>query len=154
MLLRRIVFFWLVCLFCAWLAAAQDKADQNIKQRDLKLFTIGNGKTSSGHTMAFRIYGVPDGTKGRTFYVEFDSLQAAQQQIEEWAKAARTVTSREHDLSKDCQLINERVMATAELPKSNEKEFLIIRRDGLKCYFIESVSLQIALQIEGLIQHK
>jgi|SRR5580700_581788 hypothetical protein len=155
LMLRRIVLlFWLTCLFCVWLAAAQDKADQDVKQEDLKLLTIGNGKTSSGHTMAFRIYGAPDGTKGQTFYAEFDSLRAAQQQIEEWTKAARTVTSRERNLRKGGQLINERVMAIRELPKSNEKEFLVIMRDGLKCYLIESVSLPAALQIEGLIQHK
>lgn len=146
--------FWLTCVFCALLAAAQDKADQSVKPEDLKLLTIGNGKTSSGHAMGFRIYGAPDGAKGQTFYVKFESLQAAEQQIEEWTKAARTVTNREQNLRKGDQLIDERVMATGELPKSNEKEFLIIRRDGLNCYLIESVSLQVALQIEGLIQHK
>ena len=151
---RTVPFFWLTCLFCASLAAAQDKADPHLKQEDLKLLTIGNGKTSSGHAMGFRIYGAPDGTKGQTFYVKFESLQAAQQQIEEWTdNAKRTVTSREQNLKKDGQLIDERVMAIAELPKSNEKEFLIIRRDGLRCYLIESASLQTALKIEGLIQH-
>jgi hypothetical protein len=154
-MLRRIApFFWLICLFCAWLAAAQDKAEQNTKQEDLELLTMGNGKTSSGYALGFRIYGAPDGTKGQTYYAEFDSLPAAHQQIEEWVKAARTVTRREQNVRKGGQLINERVTATGELPKTNEKEFLIIRRDGLKCYLIESVSLQVALQIEGLIHHK
>jgi hypothetical protein len=115
---------------------------------------MGNGKTSSGYALGFRIYGAPDGTKGQTYYAEFDSLPAAHQQIEEWVKAARTVTRREQNVRKGGQLINERVTATGELPKTNEKEFLIIRRDGLKCYLIESVSLQVALQIEGLIHHK
>jgi hypothetical protein len=41
----------------------------------------------------------------------------------------------------------------ADLPKSNEKEFVIVRRDGLSCYLIESASLQTALKIEGLIRH-
>jgi len=45
-------------------------------------------------------------------------------------------------------------MAITELPKSNEKEFVIVRRDGLTCYLIESASLPTALKIEGLIQHK
>jgi hypothetical protein len=155
--LRRIVlFFWLTCLFCAWLAAAQDKADPHVKQQeDLKLLTIGNGKTSSGHAMGFRIYGAADGTKGQTFYVKFESLQAARQQVEEWTnKSGRTITSREQNLKKDGQLIDERVMAIVELPQSNEKEFLIVRRDGLSCYLIESASLQTALKIEGLVQDK
>jgi hypothetical protein len=154
--LRRIVsFFWVTCLFCAWLAAAQDKADPHVKQEDLKLLTIGNGKTSNGHAMGFRIYGVPDGTKGQTYYAKFDSLQAARQQVEEWTnKSGRTVTSREQNLKKDGELIDERVMAIVDLPKSSEKEFVIVRRDGLSCYLIESASLQTALKIEGLIQQK
>jgi hypothetical protein len=154
--LRRIVrFFWVTCLFCASLAVAQDKADPQVKQEDLKLLTIGHGKTLSGHAMGFRIYGAPDGTKGQTYYAEFDSVPAARQQIEEWAnKSGRTVTSRERNLKKDGQLIDERVMAIAELPQSNGKEFVIVRRDGLSCYLIESASLQTALKIEGLIQHK
>ena len=154
--LRRIVlFFWLTCLFCAWLAAAQDKADPHLKQEDLKLLTIGNGKTSNGSAMGFRIYGAPDGTEGQTYYAKFDSLPAARQQIEEWAnKSGRSVTSREQNLKKDGQLIDERVMAIVDLPKSSEKEFVIVRRDGLSCYLIESASLQTALKIEGLIQHK
>jgi hypothetical protein len=115
---------------------------------------MGNGKTSSGYALSFRIYGAPDGAKGQIYYAKFDSLQAAQQQIEEWVKAARTVTSREQNLRKGGQLIDERVVAMGELPKSHEKEFLIIGRDGLRCYLIESVSLQVALQIEGLIHHK
>ena len=105
--------------------------------------------------MGFRIYGAPDGTEGQTYYAKFDSLPAARQQIEEWAnKSGRSVTSREQNLKKDGQLIDERVMAITELPKSNEKEFVIVRRDGLTCYLIESASLPTALKIEVLIQHK
>jgi hypothetical protein len=154
LMLRRIVFFGLICLFCTCFAAAQDKAHENIKQEDLKLLTIGNGKTSSGYALGFRIYGAPDGAKGKIYYAKLDSLPAAQQQIEQWVRAARTVTSRERNLRKEGQLIDERVMATGELPESHEKEFLIIGRDELKCYLIESVSLKVALEIEGLIQHK
>jgi hypothetical protein len=51
-------------------------------------------------------------------------------------------------------LISDRILALADLPKADKKEFVIIRRDGLICYVIESTSLQVAMQIEGLIEHK
>ncbi len=129
-------------------------AHVNSAQTDLKLVTIGNGKTKSGHRTAFRIYEAPDGNKGQLVYTEFDSPKAAQQQIEEWIKTTRTVTSREQNQSKGGQLISDRILAVGDLPKSDKKEFVIIRRDDLKCYLIESVSLQVAMQVERLIEHK
>jgi hypothetical protein len=103
---------------------------------------------------ALRIYEAPDGNRGEVGYVEFDSLQAAPQQIEEWFKATRSVTSREQNQIKGRPMISDRILAAGDLPKSDKKEFVIIRRDGLKCYLIESVSLQVATQIEDLIEHK
>src|ERR1035438_3049391 len=141
-----VIFFWLMSLFCAWFATAQDV--------DLDLVTIGHRQTKSGHITAFRIYEAPDGTKGQLSYTEFDSLLVAQQQVEEWVKVTRTVTRREQNRSKGGQLISDRILAVADLPKSDKKEFVIMRRDDLKCYLIESVSLQVATQIEGLIEHK
>jgi hypothetical protein len=81
-------------------------------------------------------------------------LEPAELQIEEWVKAARTVTGREHNQTKGDQLISDRILAVADVPKSDTKEFAIIRRDYLNCYLIEAASLQVALQVEGLIQHK
>ena len=144
---RLIATFWLMGLFCVCSAVAQDATD-------LELVRIGHLKTESGHTTGFRIYKAPDGTKGQVHYTKFDSLEPAELQIEEWVKATRTVTSREHNQSKDGQLISDRILAVADLPKSEKKEFVIIRRDYLNCYLIESASLQVALQVEGLIEHK
>ncbi len=84
-------------------------------------------------------------------YAKFDSLQAAQEQIEEWRGPLSKVTSREHNQSKGGQLISDRILAVGDLPKSDSKEFIIIRRDGLRCYLIESVSFQVAMQVESLI---
>ncbi|HEY6339045.1 MAG TPA: hypothetical protein VIW68_11190 [Candidatus Sulfotelmatobacter sp.] len=149
---KAISTFLLMGLFCVWFATAQDVTHD--KSMDLEVVRIGHIKTKSGHATAFRIYRAPDGTNGRVHYTEFDSPEAAELQIEEWVKATRTVTSREHNQSKGGELISDRILAVADLPKSDSKEFVIIRRDDLKCYFIESVSLQVALQVEGLIEHK
>lgn len=146
--------FCLIGLFSQWFAAAQDVALVNPAKTGLDLVTIGHRKTKSGHLTSFRTYEAADGTKGQIAYTEFDSPQAAQQQIEEWVKATRTVTSREQNQSKGGQLISDRILAVGDLPKSDKKEFVIIRRDDLKCYLIESASLQVATQIEDLIQQK
>ena len=141
-------------LFCVWFATAQDAAHVNSAKAGLDLVTIGHRMTKSGHLTAFRIFEAADGTSGQIAYTEFDSLQAAQQQIEEWVKATRTVTIREKNQSKAGQLISDRILAVGDLPKSDQKEFVIIRRDELKCYNIESVSLQVAMEVEGTIVHK
>jgi len=136
--------------FSPWFAAAQEKPIET----DLKLVIIGNGKTKSGVRTAFRIYEAPDGTRGRVDYIEFKLLQDAQQQIEEWIKATSSITSREHNQIKGRIMISDRILGVADLPKSDKKEFVVIRRDNLYCYLIESESSQVATQIEDLIQHK
>lgn len=142
----------LVGLFCVWFAAAQDVA--HVNSTDLEVVRMGHIKTKGGHLTLFRLYKAPDGTEGQVHFTEFDSLEPAELQIERWVKATRTVTSRERNQTKGDQLISERILAVADLPKSDNKEFVIIRRVDLKCYLIESVSLQVALQVEGLFEHK
>jgi hypothetical protein len=52
------------------------------------------------------------------------------------------------------QLVSDRILGVQDLPEPTQKEFVIIRRDDLNCYLIESKSLQVAVQIEDLIEHK
>jgi len=151
---RTLTYFALTCILAARLAVAQEVARETSAQTDLDLVRIGHIKTKSGHLTLFRLYKAPDGTEGQVHFTEFDSLEPAELQIEKWVKATRTVTSREHNQTKGDQLISDRILAVADLPKSDTKEFVIIRRDYLKCYLIESVSLQVALQVEDLLEHK
>ncbi len=140
---RKVVaLFLLMGVFCVRCASAQDVAHSNSAKTDLNLVTVGHRQTKSGHITAFRIYEAPDGTKGQINYTKFDSLPAAQQQIDEWIKPTSKVTSREQNQSKDGQLISDRILAVADLPKSDKKEFVIIRRDDLNCYLIEADSLR------------
>ncbi len=142
----------LMGLFCVWFAAAQDAAPVN--PTDLEIVRMGHIKPKGGPLTLFRLYKAPDGTEGQVHFTEFDSLEPAELQIEKWVKATRMVTSREHNQTKGGQLISDRILAVADLPKSDNKEFVIIRRDYLKCYLIESVSLKVALQVESLFDHK
>jgi len=149
---QQLVFaFCLAALFCAWSVVAQDAVSVN--STDLEVVRTGHFKAKGGPLTLYRLYKTPDGTEGQVHFTEFTSLEPAELQIEKWMKATRTVTSRERNQMKDGQLISDRISAVADLPKSdkNQKEFVIIRRDDLKCYFIESVSLQVAQQIESFI---
>lgn len=143
---------WLVGLLCVWFATAQEAAHLN--STDLEVVTTGHIKAKSGQLTIFRIYKAPDGTEGQVHYTKFKLLEGAEQQIEQWVRATHTVTSREHNLTKGSQLVSDRTLAIADIPKSDKKNFVIIRRDDLNCYFIESVSLQVALQIEASIGQK
>ena len=63
--------FCVMSLFSFWFAAAQEKPVET----DLKLVTIGNGKTRTGVPTGFRVYEAADSGKGRVDYLEFKSLQ-------------------------------------------------------------------------------
>ena len=149
---RTLAYFALPCILTVWFASAQDVAHLN--STDLEVVRMGHFKAKGDTLTLYRLYKAPDGTKGQVHSTEFDSLEPAELQIEKWIKATRTIQSREHNQTNGNQLISDRILAIADLPKSDTKEFVIIRRDYLKCYFIESVSLQVALQVEGLLDGK
>jgi hypothetical protein len=139
---------------CACFTSAQDSVHRPSTPTELELIAIGNGPIKKGETTGSRVYQAPDGTKGTMFYSKFDSLEAAQKHIEKAIKVTSRVISREQNQNNNNekgQLISDRILAVGNLPESHKEEFVLIRRDGLKCYFIESVSLQVAMQIEDLI---
>jgi hypothetical protein len=147
-----LAYLLLFCVFGLGIVAAQDAA--HVNSTDLEVATTGHIKTKGSPVTLFRVYKAPDGTEGKVHYTDFDSLEPAELQIEKWVKATRTVTTREHNKTNGDQLISDRVLGVADLPKSDKKEFVIIRRDYLRCYLIESASLQVALQIESFIGQK
>jgi len=115
----------------------------------LKRIVDGHGRLS-GNLMVFRVYEAADGTRGRISYVKFPTLQDAQRQIDAWLKLAAKVMSRDYDKKKGNVWISERIVAEG-IGTPSEKEFLIIRRNGLICYFVHSPSLQTAMHIEDTI---
>ena len=142
-----------LCMFCLALvhfflarAVADDAAQKLI------LLGIGNGKTSLGHDMSFRLYKSSDGTTGRVELARCGSLQAAQRQMEEWTKLATEIKSREHYDDESSHGFNDRILA--EWKSSTDRGatlVIIIRRDNFICYHIVSTSRQVAKQIEQLI---
>jgi hypothetical protein len=104
---------------------------------------------------AFRVYEAPDGTKGYVTYVKFDSLQTAEEPTENRVKVTPRVTSREQNqIDEKNQGISDRILGVQDLAESHTQEFVTIRRDALTCYPIESVSLQVAKEIAGLIGYR
>lgn len=119
---------------------------------DLKLSGIGEVRVLHGHKGAFRTYIATDGTDGRIVYASFPSLSEAHQQIEAWLKLATKIKSRK--VNNNTQTSTERTVAFRRASHSSKGEVMIIRRDGLNCYLIESLSLRVATQVEGMIDHK
>ena len=145
-----------ICLFLALLTGAQArdaKAADSGNNQALELVRVGNGRLPDGHDFALRVYATTDGTRGTISFSQFTSLQDAQQLIREWLKLAQSVTTREHNKGKGGRIISDRMEATRVEPKSGKKEYLIIRRDNLNCYFIQSLSPRVAKQVEDMIEH-
>jgi flagellar motor protein MotB len=138
----------------AGIAFAQCPSHQEETKQTLTLKTMGNVGSAHGHYLPFRVYSASDGTTGRLVMATYDSLEDAQKKIVEWTKTADEVTCREQPHQKEGdQRTSERIFAQAISTKdSKTKIFIIIRRDGLNCYLIESSSAQVAGQIEGLIK--
>jgi len=151
----------ILSVFSVPVIAAQGQSDcgttsvpNKTGQDDLKLLIHGDGKLDSGHDSVFRVYSAPDGTQARVIYAKFASVSDAERQTLDWLKQATKVTCRENDKNVDGQLVNERILATRRVAKSSGGEFMVIRRDDLICYLIESTSLKVAMQVESLIRHK
>jgi len=111
----------------------------------LKRIVTGHGELS-GSLMIFRVYEAADGTTGRITYVKFPTLKEAKRQIDNWLKLSAKAISRDYDIKRGNIFISDRILA-----QGDDKEFLIIRRNGLICYFVHSPSLQTAMRIEDTI---
>lgn len=143
---------FLSCFALTQIAIAQGTAHQDATPQNLKLLSIGNGRTAHGYDMAFRTYSDSEGTPGTVTYASFDSRQAAQQQIDDWIKVADVITSREQRQNESGSGFSDRIEARTHLNTNvNAKVYVIIRRDGMNCYLIQSSSMRVAGQIEALI---
>jgi hypothetical protein len=141
-----------LCLVITRITTAQCPTRQEEAKRALTVVTLGQLVTARGHYLPFRDYSASDGSTGRLVMARFASLEEARQQIDEWIKEANEVTCREQHQNEGDERISDRIWAqTISKTDSKTKLFIIIRRDGLDCYLIESSSDQVARQIENLI---
>jgi hypothetical protein len=149
---HRAAMLCFLCLTIARIASAQCPIHQEERKPALTVVILGNLLAASGHYLPFRDFSASDGSTGRLVMADFTSLDAARQQINEWSKEANEITCREQYQNEGAQQISERLLAQGiSRDGSKTKIFLTIRRDGLHCYFIKSSSIQVAKQIESLI---
>jgi hypothetical protein len=154
---REFVVLFLVLAFSAAECRAGNRQDSvgsgaGPVKEDLKLIASGEEVMSSGRRGAFRIYVTSDGTRATVSYASFNSLQDAQHQFELWSKIAKKVMQKEGNKDQDGRVTGQRTVATTKDKTASGDWFLIIRRVGLNCYFVRSLSLPVAIEVENLIQ--
>lgn len=129
---------------------AQGKLSTNSSPNDnqnLKRTAIGEGYVFGRHA-AFRTYETPDHTDAVVWYGEFRSEQEAKYATKLWLKEHR-VTGKENIKDLNGQVIGDRTVAA---PKQGKKAFMVIRKHGLNYWMIQSISLAVAMQVDGLIE--
>ena len=111
--------------------------------QSLEMTTIGNGHLF-GHRAAFRTYETPDPTEALVWYGKFQSELEAMHAIEESLKDHK-LTGDEHIKDLNGRVIGDRIVAT---PKQEKKAFMVIRKQGLNYWIIQSISLPVAMQVD------
>jgi hypothetical protein len=113
----------------------------------LEMTTIGSGHMF-GHAAAFRTSETPDHTEAMVWYGKFRSEQEAKHATKQSLREHK-VTCTEHIKDLNGRVIGDRIVAT---PKGEKKASMVIRKQGLNYWIIQSVSLPVAMQVERLIE--
>ena len=146
--------FLLVSLFFGPLRADQAKGTEISRAesagRSMELTTVGEVRLSTGHRAALRVYTAPDDVQGTLTYARFHSPADAKRQIADWLKLTNRTMSKERTKDERGRVTGDRIVAITRNTKSGKKEFLVIRRETVNCYLIESPTLAVALQVEEL----
>jgi hypothetical protein len=108
---------------------------------------IGDGYMF-GQRAAFRTYVTQDHTEALVWYATFRTEQEAKNAIKQSLKQHK-VTCREHVKDLNRRVIGDRIGAA---PKQQMKAFMVIQKQGLNCWIIQSVSPTVAMQVAGLIE--
>jgi len=130
--------------FCAQTRPSMDQPNDD---QSLRMTKIGEGYMFGRHA-AFRTYETPDHTEALVWYGEFRSEEesnlATKLSLEE-----RKITSTENVKDLNGHVIGNRIVAA---PKEEKKAFMVIRTHGLNYWIIQSISLAVAMQVDGLIE--
>ena len=101
-----------------------------------------------GHRAAFRTYETTDHTEALVWYGTFRTEQEAKQGIQQSLRMHK-VTSEEQIKNLGGVVIGNRLVAVA---KEKGKAFMVIQKQGLDYWIIQSISLPLAMQVAGLIE--
>jgi hypothetical protein len=97
---------------------------------------------------AFRTYETPDHTEALVWYGEFRSEEESKLATELSLKEHR-ITGTEHVKDLNGYVIGDRIVAA---PKDEKKAFMVIRKQGLNYWIIQSTSLAVAMRVDELIR--
>jgi hypothetical protein len=115
--------------------------------QSLKMTKIGEGYMFGRHA-AFRSYETPDHTEALVWYGEFRSEEESKLATELSLKEHR-ITGTEHVKDLNGRVIGDRIVAA---PKEEKKAFMVIRKNGLNYWIIQSISLAVAMQVDALTE--
>jgi len=101
-----------------------------------------------GRHAAFRTYETPDHTEALVWYGEFRSEEESKLATKLSLKEHR-ITGTEHVKDLNGHVIGDRIVAA---PKEEKKAFMVIRTHGLNYWIIQSISLAVAMQVDGLVE--
>lgn len=113
----------------------------------LTMTRIGDG-WMFGRRAAFRTYESSNHTEALVWYCAFGSEDEARHAVRQSLKAHK-VTGRELIRNPNGRVIGYRIIAA---PKQRNKAFMIVQRQGLNCWFIQSVSMNVAMRLDTLIE--
>jgi hypothetical protein len=115
--------------------------------QSLKVTTMGEGEMFGRHA-AFRTYETPTHTEALVWYGEFRSEEESKLATKLSLKEHRIIGT-EHIKDLNGHVIGDRIVAA---PKDENKAFMVIRTHALSYWIIQSTSLAVAMQLDGLIE--
>jgi len=136
-----------LCETSLFFAQTRPSTNQPNDDQSLKMTKIGEGYMFGRHA-GFRTYETPDHTEALVWYGEFRSEEESKLATELSLKEHR-ITGTEQVKDQNGHAIGDRIVAA---PKEEKKSFMVIRTHGLSYWIIQSISLAVAMQVDGLIE--
>lgn len=113
----------------------------------------GSAETEDGIPFSFNSYKSSDGTMVSTRFQRCNSSACAKKELIKSIRTATKVIERTPKLGKDSKQVGERAVFTSKQEGSDYLQTTVIWTNGSQVYFIESRSLQHALEFEKWYLH-
>ena len=118
-------------------------------ERDLVVTRICNG-LMLGRGASCRVYEASDGTQSVVWSGTFASDEQAKTAIKQWIQPIK-VTRKDQAKDRNGKVIGERIVGSGWNHKTDDTSYVVIRRDILNYWRIESKSLPDAMQLDASI---
>ena len=119
-------------------------------ERELVLKIMCDG-LMLGRRASCRVYEASDGTQSFVWFGTFASDEQAKSAIKQWIQPIQ-VSRKDQAKDHDGNVIGERIIGSGQDHKTGETAYVVIRRDILNYWRIESKSLPDAMQLDSSIK--